>query len=612
MVLWRFVETLPADVEGGWFAHYEHVVLAAPGWRRIDVRAMLRPHQEAWIDAYDEWHAAVCRLALQCSRWWWFAPASRPNLWLHENVLKPLYFAAALEAWARHHPECRSVHVLGCPPEVGWYLSGMLGQGTRLRERLALALRWLRALRLTVRDNAARAILYARRYVGRQPPQLRAQVIFYSHVLQAKSLEEDGDHFFGTMLDVVADAMPGEVLTAYLLSQEAEREQASRVLRTARPRSVFLLDFLTWRDWGWAVARAAWMCLSLARLSWRAPSICIGPLTTRLFAQLFMTEQVVRYASVEEFMIYRAMKRLLACSSASVMVYPYEEKGLERAILTACAEAPRPIRTVGYAHAAHTTCHLALRARPGTSSKPPHPSIILTTGPKAREFLVGWGRRQPHHVVAVGSPRHLSRLKGHQTEALNDRPLRILAFDSLWFELPMLASMLEERPGLFAAAEVVIRPYSFAWQQVQDRAIARMMRVSDRVRVQSDSLANHLRWCDVALFGTTSAGVQAMLSGCLAIYVQLHDLFEADPLLGEQAAFARCASAGELVEALTRARQLGPTEREAVIQRQHAYAEALFAPIDQEQLIRHVGNGHPQGGAAAEAMTSQDDADITG
>ncbi|MBM4435429.1 MAG: hypothetical protein FJ028_10115, partial [Chloroflexi bacterium] len=117
MTTLRLVDRLPAG-ERGWYAHYDHVPLAAPGWRRADVRAVLDVRAEAWLDDYDAWHAAVCRRGRAATAWWWLTSASRANVWVHHPLLKPLFVGAALREWIDEHPDAASLTVVGAPAAV--------------------------------------------------------------------------------------------------------------------------------------------------------------------------------------------------------------------------------------------------------------------------------------------------------------------------------------------------------------------------------------------------------------------------------------------------------------------------------------------------------------
>jgi hypothetical protein len=132
----------------------------------------------------------------------------------------------------------------------------------------------------------------------------------------------------------------------------------------------------------------------------------------------------------------------------------------------------------------------------------------------------------------------------------------VLVVQGHGFELSMLANYVAARQDLLSGEEVVIRPYTFDWLEARERGIQRLRRLGVRFRVSDERLPDQLGWCDLVLFSSTTAGLQAMLAGRLVAYVELHDILEADPLWGNEACFARCATPDELASALARAREL--------------------------------------------------------
>jgi len=596
MMQWRFVKTLPSDIKGGWYAHYDEKELAVPGWQQCDIRALFREHQIAWLDAYDAWHAHVCRHGAVRSRWWWFTGASRPNVWTQQGVLKPLFFAAAVRMWAQTHPESQRIYLVGCPQEVRWYLREAENDPGQFTDWLVYGLRWCGALLMMVGKLTRQVMSYARWYVIQRSPAQTGRVVFYSHVLSTAHFEEVGDHYFGKMIEVVEEALPGSVLVAYFLHHDEERTQASRILAASNRRFVFVLDFLSWRDLFWVWANAVWTAVRLLRLSQSLPAICIGPMTSRWFGRLYVIDQVMGRPLGAEFAVYQAMKRLLARSGARVVAYPYEEKGVERALVRAAGERPG-VRTLAYGHPVHTRAHLALRTRRGAPN-PPAPDGLLATGPEAARFLVEWGGKPATRVVAVGSPRHLTprpRTGGRRERGAR---LRVLVVVGHAFELTTFASLVQSRPDLADTHEVLVRSYRFNWHDEQAQAIRRLQAFAPSIRVDDqESLVDQLAWCDAVVFESTTVGVQAMLAGRLAVHTALHDVFPADPLLGHEEVFARCASADALADALARAAALGEEETARIVARQRELATAILAPLDAERLVEVLGlDGEPAKG----------------
>jgi hypothetical protein len=437
-------------------------------------------------------------------------------------------------------------------------------------------------------DAARQLGALLRHYAWRSPSLPRTRVLFYSHVLEGGSFAAVGDHFFGAMLDVAEARGRDEVLLGLFLHADADRPAAERALRARGRRACFVLDHLRLVDIAWTARQLLHCVRAFGREPPELAPLRIGGWASRSFASHYFVREVRRWLPVTELAMYRAMRRLLAASGARTVVYPYEEKGVERAIVRAAAETGG-VRTLAYGHPVHTRAHLALRTRRGAPN-PPAPDGLLVTGPEAARFLVEWGGKAPARVVAVGSPRHLTprpRTGGRRESGVR---LRVLVVVGHAFEVTGFANLVQARPDLAESHDVLVRSYRFNWHDEQAAAIRRLHTFAPSIRVDDrESLVDQLAWCDAVVFESTTVGVQAMLAGRLAVHTTLHDVFPADPLLGHDGVFARCGGADELAEALAQAAALGEEEEARIVARQRELAVAILAPLDRARFLETLG-----------------------
>ena len=585
MTRFVFATTLPDD-RGAWYAHYDHARLEAPGWSECEVRATVGAHQDEWLDDLEAWHGRLCDAGARRSRDFWLTSISRLNIWTQGDLLTPLFFAAGLCQWAVDHPEAERVVVLGAPADVAAYVAEFTKQPLG-----SSGAPWVRA---TVAGVAAmgRRLLRLADHAWRRRPTGRARALLYSQVVDGRSLEEVGDHFFGRFVDDLARGLGGDLAVSYLLRDESERHRVQRYLAARGTRASFLLDHVSPLDLLRVAVRTLRVAVTLAPLPRHVPPVTIGSYTSRLFLPRYVATEVLRRLPDVEIAVDIAMTRALAETGATTVVYPYEEKGLERAILAAGRRTARAPRALGFAHAAHTRCHLALRTR--REGGAPAPDGILATGPLAADFLVKWAGKDSASVAAVGSPRHVTALPPVRSREDRRRGLRVLIVITFGWELEALGAWLERAPGLFDGHEVVIRRYRFGWFSEQDRGLRRVLAAAPSLTPREGSLREQLDWCDVAVFCSTTAGVQAMLAGRLVAYATLHDLFAMDPLLGEPGVFARCGEPAALGAALARALSLDDVAVATVVAEQRALAARILAPPDPERLVALVREGTAQ------------------
>jgi hypothetical protein len=205
-------------------------------------------------------------------------------------------------------------------------------------------------------------------------------------------------------------------------------------------------------------------------------------------------------------MVLTSAERLLRSVHPQALIYPYEEKGLERSLLQAARSASPPVRTVGFAHALHSRGHMFKCNRPTKEFAHPLPDVIGTTGPTAREWLHSWGGHPLTRLMTVGSPRYTEPLPPPNFDR---DPPQVLVIISVAHELPALAAMVKTQPDIFSGWELVIRRYPYGWNEAQDLGIARLKEYGVRLKVEGGPLKEQLEQMRAVIFCATSAGLES-------------------------------------------------------------------------------------------------------
>ena len=232
----------------------------------------------------------------------------------------------------------------------------------------------------------------------------------------------------------------------------------------------------------------------------------------------------------------------------STLIYAYEEKGSERAILDAISKQENKIKTVGFAHAVHSTGHLYMRRRKEGYFNSPKPDIIAVTGQNALKWCVDCANIPSQQIEVIGSPRFTTPVTIKSAEKERYNCLNVLMISALDFELPMLVNFIEEDRSLFDKCKLWIRRYPFSWVNEQNTAISEIKKYIKNIKTETAPLYNQIDWSDVVIFNSTSAGIEAMLRGRYTINVDLHDLLKTDPLInkGDLSKVIRCSTPKDL------------------------------------------------------------------
>ncbi|OGL42938.1 MAG: hypothetical protein A2W05_10530 [Candidatus Schekmanbacteria bacterium RBG_16_38_10] len=585
-----FVDELPAGV-GGKYAHYNHQRVAGRKWEYCDVRKYIGQHQEQWLSEVELWHSELSKIVLGYTKWWWLMPASRLIAW-HPPHLKPLFFTIALIEYCEKF-NYDELYLVECPVEVYSYLKELKPDyGISFSQLAAKRKRYKLKTFLGQLTNLKKLIILALRCLQKSnnlSTNYKAKLVVYSHALDSQTMLDKGDHFFGRMFDEISGIDRKDILWLYFTESRKEKIAVEQHMCSAGHKAVFLYELITLTDFIRIVLTSISLAYNLRSVKNKLPLLKIDNYQSRIFSKIFAGELLQGVLPIIELAVYYAVKRSLKCTDASALIYPYEEKGLERALVYACRNSNRNVNTIGFAHAVYNKGHLYLR-RHDSLINSPKPESVAATGPSMRDWLINWAMVRPEQVTVVGSPRSHKQLPLRGNFENHRNCLRVLVIIGQGYEINILANYLEEAIDLFADCDVVIRRYPYGWEAQQDEGISRLKKLINNVRVETGSMLEQLSWSDVVIYSSTSAGLEAMLSGRLAIYVELHDFLILDPMTGkgDSSKIFRCSTPVELKTTLQYIRNVNSQDYLMAVQRQHEFASQVYAPVDVESLSQLI------------------------
>ena len=576
-------DALPYEGTGTFF-HYGHVSAKVDGWVFCDVREIIGLHEDQWISELDTWHRKLNSRAIELAKWWYLLPASRLMLWTASSFsLKSLFFTLAVIDWLNRSP-LGNVWIVGATNAVAEYLAEWGGSGKLIRivdrreapqrrgerwpfiERLKFWPRIVKQLGFIISSVAFRK----RARVG------SATVIVNSLVLNPALLRTKGDHFFGHMLDSLEGLSEQKMLWIY--HDMAVDKKTRSELSAIRKRAHFIMDFFRWTDLFFALRTALGMRKALKSLVVDPLPFRSGELVTPGFSVNFVNTEAVQAIPLFELVLYRLWGRILKEVGASSLIYPYEEKPMERAILFAVRDFAPQTRTVGFAHAAYSKGHLYLRR--ANYGEPPRPNFVAATGEIALQNFLKAGV-PVGQIVVTGSPRHSYAVSARRSNDSNLRK-KILLLTGHGFELKIFADMLENERLMFEKYDLAIRRYPYAWVAEQDAAEAKMRSAGILYRSLSGDLSSQIDESDIVLFESTSAGMEAILRGKMAIRLNLSDVFSTSHFYGarvEKEVIKYCRDVKDLKNQLKYIESLTKDQYTAAVCRQRELVEELYSPV---------------------------------
>ena len=584
----KFIAVDPgsSDFKGPYF-HFEHHDILRPGCEFLDLRPVLKSHEKQWLDDLVNWHKEVSSVASKITNGWWYSQGSR-LLANYPIVIQDFYISLAISDVVRLR-NFDGIYLVGYSELVFQFLEEMGHDVVRTINRKS---HWAFVFWKNTRNFISNTLTLLKMARSFRPSALKslrpASVIIYSHIAGLAKDPAAGDHFYGEMFQGLPSLRDDEKLWLYYNDSRVplthdvieghSRRLGSRILILQEVVSPWIALQ--------AICRAIFLHFQFKRLRHMIPPICIGGRSSGRAALVFYQEAIQRHWPMLEIAIGLVIRKLVYRTGARRVVYPYEEKPLERAINANVRRFEPTVKTIAVAHAIHNAVHLYLRNTSLVAAGCPEPVCVLTTGEGASRILESWAGMSKEMLIAVGSKRYCQPISGGILNRERGRNLRILVLAGLPDELPTLAAWVDQTPALFQGCELVIRKYPYSWHAEQDSGIERIKGAGVDVLQNSDSLHNQISNSDVVIFCASSSGFEAMLLGVFTIQCNLSSYISFTPLAydfanGDAPSFSDPLMLRGLLSSV---QNMSLDEYSAETSLQIRFARQIYSPVDKDKL----------------------------
>jgi hypothetical protein len=551
--------------------------LTVPG---MDLEAIMKAHAAEWAAFLSQWLGGLnCRNA---SLSWWSYRSTAKNLLSSPLGQRLFEVLAVREAVTRL---AGRLEVCGATPGQMEAIAGLLRFNSIPVGGAAYRLRGVRRVWQRIEGLMRQAQQAMRVWLGfafSSASNWRGvQLCLFTYADTARRPNIDG--YFGALHDLAGKLRPELRIghAAYVYAPYRSRLRELQQVDGARTFALFSL--LQPLDLVRALAAAARALFPRPVLAGEAGTAfrALAPLLEEA-----LVEDVKVGGYLHNLLVYRAVQRLVERSDVRMLVYPYENKSLEKALLLG-ARASRPaLPIIGYQHTSITRRHLTLRFEPGEAAVTPLPDRIVTVGQVTRSYLerhgnypagifvTGCALRQAWDAVLPRAPRP------------GKPPRVLLALSSSRAELVEAVAFVRSAAERHAL-EVGIRPHpNFPLTLLP--ADLRAWIGESATDFSGTPLAQNLEWCDAVAYVSSTVALEALMRGRPAVNLRLSDAIDPDPLLEPAALTWKVDSPEGLIAALAELRDL---DGEAFAQRQSASIEKMkeyFRPISNEALAHFL------------------------
>ena len=389
------------------------------------------------------------------------------------------------------------------------------------------------------------------------------------------------DTYFGTLGDWLV-GQRGPVVVAGIIENRVNLELTRSFLGETRGLPKILFD-------AGVRMRDIFRCVRESVQAYRADrsrslSVVVGGLDAGYLITRALREAHASGNVFWSLYTYHSARRLAALFPKARCLHPYENRAWEKMALLGFREVSPDGRRIGYQHASITASHTNFIFADKEADVTPFPDVVVTMGQVTLDWLVNEGYHPPS-LLKVGCA--LRQQAVGDVNRLRRRPSRLnrilMALATSLNEYIQTLVFLREAMRDGNAWELRIRPHPTIRLE-EALALLPIGKTQLQFTVSEGSLAEDLAWADVVLYASSTIGLEAVSAGVPAIYVDLADILDTDPMGGWTEFKWIARKPKDLSTVLFEIE--GLTDAQYQVRQQHglAYAQGYFYPMTEQHL----------------------------
>ena len=272
----------------------------------------------------------------------------------------------------------------------------------------------------------------------------------------------------------------------------------------------------------------------------------------------------------------------------SSFIYPFENRAWEKMFLLGIREVDSAVRTIGYQHASITASHMNFIFSEREAEVTPLPDVIVTMGQITRDWLL----RRGHFPQALLKAGCALRQENVCSKLQKKRPPHgvkhiLVALATSLNEYVLTLRFLQEAMKRQDKRSICIRPHPTI---PLGKAIELFPKgyIDFPYNVSTGTVQNDLEWADVVLYASSTIGLEAVAAGIPAVYLEIGDILNTDPLGGWLDFKWISSDPSRLLFILAEIEALSESDFNARQQLGFAYANAYLTPVTDQTLKSFV------------------------
>jgi len=238
---------------------------------------------------------------------------------------------------------------------------------------------------------------------------------------------------------------------------------------------------------------------------------------------------------LDNLIIQRAFRRLSIEKEIDRIIYPFENKSLEKLMLL---EISDKIKTIGYQHSSITPSHFSLMLTNEERLTNPLPDVIVTIGEVTKNWLIENGKIPKEKIKTGVYLRGVKRLKQKKYFS-SKNPSLLFVFSSSYDEIIRTIKFLKSGIQHLEIYKLTFRFHpDFPFNKL-DKKYKDWIN-QNKILISKKDLQEELQFCDILIYLSSSIAIEALSYNIPIIKLDINP-YDSDPLLNKKLELKRNA-----------------------------------------------------------------------
>jgi len=512
--------------------------------------------------------------------------------WAHTSTAKNMLSSPVGDRFLQVHAVCEivrntaaiSINVVGASPGVMESIVMLLNDEGLSVKGMSWRFRWLRRT-ITNLTTFLRIIfqclnLFFGNYFAKQKErEVNADVCLFTYIDSRQ--HEETDNYFGKLPEMYRDN-DSDVSFAYLayVSKPYRLRMKTRSqLRNTTPY-VFLFGILAVYDYLWG------MFFSLRELwvnTYKRNYPYTGDDDYRSLLREIFVHDLSYGGYFHNLLVNRAVRRFLDVNHSREILYPFENKSLEKMLVLAARSAKDCPKIIGYQHTSITPRHSTQFFVENEAGKTPLPDKIVTVGGVTKRYMEKHGNYPAGILVAGCALRQewSSQKANKYRERKNVRIL--LALSSSKKELEKSIQYMKSVKILLPEIEIGIRPHpEFPLTLLSKEQLEWIE--ENAIDFSRTMLSDNIDWCHLTAYVSSTVALETLMRGKPVIKISIGDVISPDPVIGDVSFHWDAKDEADMVEILVYIKNMSDSEYIASSNDAIEYVADYLTPVSDRCL----------------------------